>query len=182
MVRSWQFMWTLHSTGFCRLHFCFAMLCHFLPLNQPRLHLAMHRFPNRWHKHEIHHELKAGVWKLELGDSSQMDVFIQISRVKSTFDGWCIISVLETLVLLHMFISRVVVVVVVVVELSVFIYVYIYTYFWVFLFTKVWLPTCMTINDHLMSNMRNGQHRTKIWEVLMLRIIWYNRYNSITPD
>ncbi len=112
-------MWTLRSTGFCRLHFCFAMLCHFLPLNQPRLHLAMHRFPNRWHKHEIHHELKAGVWKLELGDSSQMDVFIQISRVKSTFDGWCSMSVLETpVVLLHMFISGVVV------ELSVFIYVY----------------------------------------------------------
>lgn len=66
---------------FGRVHFTFPLL--------PRLHLAMHRFPNRWHKHEIHHELKApdGVWKLELGNFRQMDVSIQICRVKSTSDG-----------------------------------------------------------------------------------------------
>lgn len=60
----------------------------YLPL-LPRLHLAMHRFPNRWHKHEIHHELKAadGVWKLDLGDSRQTDLFTQICRAKSTSDG-----------------------------------------------------------------------------------------------
>ena len=60
-------------------------------------------------------------------------------------------SVLETpVVLLHPFIRGVVL------EISVFIHLFL-----VFPFTKVQLPTCMTINDHFVSNMRNGQHRTK---------------------